>query len=159
MRTWLLKIKWDSEKKCNKIYKCISTIVQSEFVPLIPLILSGLPFSFHYLLEVRGNRKITPSLRGIEKRDYWWSTLWIQPLPWFFPFDDLLPFYIPEMTNWMTTIMLFSHKVLPNSATPWTAACQDSLSFTISEFAQIHVHWVSDTIRLSHPLTSILLLL
>ena len=30
--------------------------------------------------------------------------------------------------------------------TPWTAACQASLSFTISEFAQIHVHWVNDAI-------------
>jgi len=31
-------------------------------------------------------------------------------------------------------------------ATPWIAACQASLSFTISDFAQIHVHWVGDAI-------------
>ena len=31
------------------------------------------------------------------------------------------------------------------SATPWTAAHQDSLSFTVSQFA--HVHWVSDGIQ------------
>ena len=31
--------------------------------------------------------------------------------------------------------------------TPWTAACQASLSFTISEFAQAHVHWVGDAIQ------------
>ena len=31
-------------------------------------------------------------------------------------------------------------------ATPWTAEHQASLSFTISESAQIHVHWVSDAI-------------
>ena len=37
-------------------------------------------------------------------------------------------------------------------AIPWTTACQASLSFTISELAQIHVHWVSDAIQLSHPL-------
>ena len=38
-------------------------------------------------------------------------------------------------------------------AIPWMAACQASLSFTISlEFVQIHVHWVSDAIQLSHPL-------
>ena len=30
--------------------------------------------------------------------------------------------------------------------TPWTAAHQTSLSSTLSEFAQIHVHWVGDTI-------------
>ena len=31
-------------------------------------------------------------------------------------------------------------------ATPWTVACQASLSFTVSKFAQTHVHWVSDAI-------------
>ena len=41
-------------------------------------------------------------------------------------------------------------------ATPWTAAHQVSLSFSISryvfpEFTQIH-HWVSDAIQPSHPL-------
>jgi len=30
--------------------------------------------------------------------------------------------------------------------TPWTAGCQASLSFTISQFAQIHFHWVDDAI-------------
>ena len=29
--------------------------------------------------------------------------------------------------------MLFSHSIMSNSATPWTAACQASLSFTISQ--------------------------
>ena len=45
--------------------------------------------------------------------------------------------------------------------TPWTVARQTSLSFTISwiEFAQTHVHWVSDAIQPSHPLSSPLLLL
>ena len=36
--------------------------------------------------------------------------------------------------------------------TPWTAAHQASLSFTISQFAQTHVHWVGDIIQPSHPL-------
>ena len=39
-------------------------------------------------------------------------------------------------------------------ATPWTAAHQASLSFIISQSAQTHVHWVSDAIRPSHPLSS-----
>ena len=34
--------------------------------------------------------------------------------------------------------------------TSWTTALQASLSFTTPEFAQIHVHWVSDAIQLSH---------
>ena len=35
--------------------------------------------------------------------------------------------------------------------TPWTAAGQAALSFTISELAQTHVHWVGDAIQPSHP--------
>ena len=32
---------------------------------------------------------------------------------------------------------------------PWTVACQTSLYFTISQFVQTHVHWVSDAISFS----------
>ena len=41
-------------------------------------------------------------------------------------------------------------------ATPWTAARQASLSFPVHllELAQIHVHWVSDAIQPSLPLSS-----
>ena len=38
------------------------------------------------------------------------------------------------------------------SATPWTAACQASLSITNSRSLLIHVHWVRDAIQPSHPL-------
>ena len=38
-------------------------------------------------------------------------------------------------------------------ATPWTTPRLVSLSFGISEFAQTHVHWVSDTIQPSHPVS------
>ena len=42
--------------------------------------------------------------------------------------------------------------------TPWTTTCQASLSVDSSscyllEFAQTHVHWVSDAIQPSHPLS------
>ena len=40
-------------------------------------------------------------------------------------------------------------------ATPWTAAHQTSLSIANSQsFTQTHVHWVSDAIQPSHPLSS-----
>ena len=39
-------------------------------------------------------------------------------------------------------------------ATPWTIACQASMSFTNSQFTQTHVHWVTDDIQPSHPLSS-----
>ena len=35
---------------------------------------------------------------------------------------------------------------------PWTAARQASLPLTVSQFAQVHVHWISDAIQPSHPL-------
>ena len=38
--------------------------------------------------------------------------------------------------------------------TPWTAALQAFPSFTVSLFAQIHVHWIRDTIQPSHLLPS-----
>ena len=38
------------------------------------------------------------------------------------------------------------------SVTPWAAACQASLSFSVLEFS--HVHWVGDAMQPSHPLLS-----
>ena len=51
-------------------------------------------------------------------------------------------------------VQLLSHIQL--FVTLWTAAHQASLSITTSllELAQTHVHWVSDAIQLSHPLSS-----
>ena len=37
-------------------------------------------------------------------------------------------------------------------ATPWTAAHQAPLSFYLSEFVQVHIHWVGDAIQPFHPL-------
>ena len=47
-------------------------------------------------------------------------------------------------------VQLISHVWL--FATTWTAAHQASLSFTISQFAQTHVHWFGDAIQPSCPL-------
>ena len=47
----------------------------------------------------------------------------------------------------------FSCSVVFDSATPWTAACQPSMSITNPELAQTHVHWVGDAIHPSHPLS------
>ena len=52
----------------------------------------------------------------------------------------------------IAVVQSLSHTQL--CATPWTAAHQAPLSFTIPEFAQTHVHWVSDAIQPSHPLSS-----
>ena len=53
-------------------------------------------------------------------------------------------------------MLLFSHSVLSNSATPWTAACQASLSFTISwswhKLMSIKSVMHSNHLNLCHPL-------
>ena len=41
----------------------------------------------------------------------------------------------------------------PTLLTPWTAACQASLSSTISQSCSNHDHWVGDAIQPSHPLS------
>ena len=57
--------------------------------------------------------------------------------------------------NWNISSVQFSGSVVSNSATPWTSACQASLSITNSqEFTQTHVHWAGDAIKPSHPLSS-----
>ena len=49
----------------------------------------------------------------------------------------------------------FSSSVVSDSATPWTAVHQASLvHHQFPEFTQTPVHWVSDAIQPSHPLSS-----
>ena len=48
----------------------------------------------------------------------------------------------------------FSRSVVSDSATPWNAALQASLSITNSWSLLKHTHWVSDAIQSSHPLSS-----
>ena len=56
------------------------------------------------------------------------------------------PCQIPVVVHLLSCIWLF--------ATPRTAACQASLSFTVfRSFAQTHVHWVSDAIQPFYPLS------
>ena len=52
------------------------------------------------------------------------------------------------------TLLLFSHWVVSNSATPWTAARHTSFPVFhyLAEFAQTHVQWVGGATQPSHPL-------
>ena len=53
------------------------------------------------------------------------------------------------------SVQSLSRSVVSDSATPWIAACQASLSIhQLPEFTQTHVHRVSDAIQPSHPLSS-----
>ena len=55
---------------------------------------------------------------------------------------------VPEPLSALTLpcLLLFSHKVVSDSATPWTAAGQAPLSSTISWSLKVHVHRVRDAI-------------
>ena len=50
-------------------------------------------------------------------------------------------------------LLFFSGTVVSDSATPRTAACQGlPVSDHLPEFAQVHVHCISDAVQPSHPL-------
>ena len=52
----------------------------------------------------------------------------------------------------IVVIAVQSPSLVRLSVIPWTAAHQASLSLTISEFAQVHVHFISHAIQPSHLL-------
>ena len=55
-----------------------------------------------------------------------------------------------QILNCYAVVQSLSHVYL--FANPWNTVCQASLSFTLPEFAQTHVHWVDDTTQPSPPL-------
>ena len=58
-----------------------------------------------------------------------------------------------DLTEYFVLSLLLSPSVLSDSATPWTAARQASLSYTISQsLLNLMFVWVGDTIQPSHPL-------
>ena len=61
-------------------------------------------------------------------------------------------FQNPRIQVQFSSVQSLSHVWL--FATPWTAACQASLSITNCQSTQTHVHWVSDAIQPSHALSS-----
>ena len=67
----------------------------------------------------------------------------------FYQFCQSLSF---DWRVYFSSVQSLSHVWL--FATPWTVACQASLSITNSQFTQTHVHWVSDVIQPSHSLLS-----
>ena len=65
----------------------------------------------------------------------------------------LLLYLCPHLSSPVIAIFqLLSHVWF--SMTPWNSARQAFLSFTLPEIAQTHVHWVSDAIQPSPPLSS-----
>ena len=61
----------------------------------------------------------------------------INSLPLFGEIIFLIPYFVVVVQS-LSNVWLF--------ATPWTAACQASFSFTISLLAQTQVHWVGDAV-------------
>ena len=63
--------------------------------------------------------------------------------------NSLVFFYFPTI---FSSVQSLSHVRL--SVTPWVAACQASLSITNSQSLLKLIHWFSDAIQPSHPLSS-----
>ena len=63
---------------------------------------------------------------------------------------------IPDHWKWIPfnlkseCLLLFSHSVVSDSASPWTAACQASLSFTVSQ--SLHKLMSTESVMLSNHL-------
>ena len=59
-----------------------------------------------------------------------------------------------HISYWLFVVQSLSHVRL--FVTPWTAACPRGLPVLhhLLQLAQTHVHWVSDAIQPSHPLSS-----
>ena len=81
----------------------------------------------------------------------------IQNMILFLHWPEILQNISSETWSYFSTdlnfLLLFSHSVMSNSVTPWTAARHPSLSFTISHSSLKHVRWVSDATQPSHPLS------
>ena len=83
----------------------------------------------------------------------WKRMAWVAS-GWVFPFSHLQGYSWLELSisqvilRW---VVVQSVGCVWVYATPWTAAHQTYLFFTI--FAQTHVHWVGDAIQPSHPLS------
>ena len=67
-------------------------------------------------------------------------------------YDTVLHLY-SNVSKWrkkkMRLLLLFGCSV---SVTPWTAAHQASLSLTIFQFTQVHIHCICDAVQPPHPL-------
>ena len=77
---------------------------------------------------------------------------------WIYAYVWISWFTLLNSRNWHIINQLFSSVQLLSHiwlfATPWTAAHQASLHHQLQKPTQTHVHWVSDAIQPSHPLSS-----
>ena len=75
---------------------------------------------------------------------------------WMVPIVSFSPSLYWKPQGIFLLLLLFSHSVMSDSATPWTAACQVSLSFTISQslpkLMSIELVMPSNHLILCHPL-------
>ena len=123
--------------------------VSLTLLPLTPWVLTGPNLHFCLTLNIfksTGNHKHGMNkARSVHKVKVLTSTLHSHAVNKL-NFQPLYHFFAVVAVPSLSPVWLF--------VTPWTAAHQSSLSFIISQFAQIHVHWVSDAIQPSHPWSS-----
>ena len=137
---------WDSPGKnigvgCHFLLQCMKVESESEVTQLSPTLCDYMDCSIP-----------ASSVHGIFRA---------KVLEWGLPSPQLLlTWYIFWITSFLMHLYVYIKSVVVQSLshvqlflTPWTAACQALLSFTISQSLLKHVHWVSDAIQPSHPLS------
>ena len=101
-----------------------------------------------------------PLSMGFPRQECWSGLLF--PSPGDFPDPGVKPISSAFVGGFFTTepwekpliliVDVVSLSCVQFSTTSWTGAHQVSLLHYLPEFAQTHVHWVSDSIQASHPL-------
>ena len=91
------------------------------------------------------------------KLDWIWLDVWLKKVYIYFTRKESMLWNDSQLQwNFMAVVAVVvaqSLTCIRLFVTPWTAAFQASLSFTISQFAETHVHWVGDAIQPAHPLS------
>ena len=110
------------------------------------------------MADVRDERKEKKKSYHSEINTVWWLNCKWSKNTWInFPHqesDRKFIFYFVEKNTFGKFVVIQSPSCVRLFATPWTAAHQASLSSTISQSLQVHVHWDSDAIQPSHPVSS-----
>ena len=95
-------------------------------------------FSFDWL-------EVIYTRRGLDLVMAWAPIISLKKIPGFF----FHPF-LSEDSNTPVIVLLFSHSVMSDSATPWTAAHQASLFVTISQFMLVQFMFIESVMPSNH---------
>ena len=98
------------------------------------------------LMNILLEKKIWVNREFHQDNAHHFTTTWIPSLEWFLKSFQYL---------WYQTSIPFSHSVVSDSLRPMNHSTPGlPVHYQLLEYTQTHVHWVSDAIQPSHPLSS-----